>query len=122
MEAISSPFRRTRGDGMENIETTKIDQKCENVNVEQTNFTSSKVNNNIPGALSIYRSNDNQNVSINLTGNLPKGKLIHLVPHLIGSKKNFSLRNKEPKFVPFEPYKAAVSRSPFYIHFFWKPV
>lgn len=111
MEAVSSAFRRTRGDGMENADTTKSDQKKEGHNLEQS-LPSSSVSNtsaNIPGALSIYRSNEDPNAPINLIGKLPQGKLIHLVPHLIGSKKNFSLKNKEPKFVPFEPYKAAVS-------------
>lgn len=91
---------------MENVTTAQSDQNNVIVNLEQIKATKPD---NIPGALSIYRSNDNQNVPIHFAENPPKGKLIHLVPHLIGSKKNFSLKNREPKFVPFEPYKAAVS-------------
>lgn len=42
---------------------------------------------------------------------LPKGKIFNLIPRLIVSNKQLSLqsRNREPRFVPFEPYKAAVN-------------
>lgn len=45
---------------------------------------------------------------------LPKGKIYNLVPKLVGSPSASSSgstfkRTKEPRFVPFEPYKAAVT-------------
>lgn len=42
---------------------------------------------------------------------LPKGKIFNLIPRLIVSNKQLSLqsRNREPRFVPFEPYKAAIN-------------
>lgn len=39
----------------------------------------------------------------------PKGKIFNLVPRLIVSNKQFSLKTKEPRFIPFEPYKGAVN-------------
>lgn len=41
----------------------------------------------------------------------PKGKIFNLIPRLIVSNKQYSLqsKNREPKFVPFEPYKGAVN-------------
>ncbi|XP_055621507.1 golgin-45 isoform X2 [Toxorhynchites rutilus septentrionalis] len=41
---------------------------------------------------------------------VPKGKIFHLVPKLVQiNRAAESLKNKEPKFVPFEPYKGAVN-------------
>lgn len=39
----------------------------------------------------------------------PKGKIFNLVPHLVYSNRTQGLKNKEPRFIPFEPYKAAVN-------------
>lgn len=39
----------------------------------------------------------------------PKGKIFNLVPRLIVTNKQFSLKTKEPRFIPFEPYKGAVN-------------
>lgn len=114
MDKNSLATARTRGDGMENIDAQQMDpklcgktilaRKCES---DKLNASTSKPT--IPGAFSIYRSTDDDSASVKLPAKVPQGKLFYLVPHLVNSKKSFSLKNKEPKFVPFEPYKAAVS-------------
>lgn len=103
---------RTRGDGMENVDTSLIDTASNTIakvvlseNAEKKVLEDSST---IPGAFSIYRSTEESRNSVKLPVKVPKGKLFYLVPHLINTKKSFTLRNKEPKFVPFEPYKAAV--------------
>lgn len=63
----------------------------------------------IPGAKVIYRHDDESSRTVRLPATLPQGKQFFLVPHLVSTKKTFTLKSKEPKFVPFEPYKAAVS-------------
>lgn len=40
---------------------------------------------------------------------VPKGKIFNLVPKLVHSNRSGGLKSKEPKFVPFEPYKGAVN-------------
>ncbi|XP_040161964.1 golgin-45 [Anopheles arabiensis] len=43
---------------------------------------------------------------------VPRGKVFNLVPRLVapgGRPKLATMHNKEPKFVPFEPYKGAVT-------------
>lgn len=110
-------FARTRGDGMENVEVLRNDtnslpnidknKSIESDRVAQTSSQSTTAA--IPGAFSIYRSNEDASNSIKLPAQIPQGKLFYLVPHLVNTKKSFSLKNREPKFVPFEPYKAAVS-------------
>lgn len=54
----------------------------------------------------IYR--DNNSPPKCLPAVQPKGKIFYLVPRLVTPKKPLSSNNKEPKFVPFEPYKGAV--------------
>lgn len=93
---------RTRGDGMEFLDTEKVNTKSID---DLTNHCGMM----IPGATTIYRVDDMQSDSVKLPAKVPKGKPFYLVPHLVETKKNTSLRNKAPKFVPFEPYKAAVS-------------
>lgn len=42
----------------------------------------------------------------------PKGKIFNMIPRLVSTNKSsFSVhsRNKAPRFVPFEPYKAAIN-------------
>lgn len=39
----------------------------------------------------------------------PKGKIFYLIPHLVNSNRTQGLKNREPRFIPFEPYKAAVN-------------
>lgn len=109
---------RTRGDGMENVDTASIDTKTnptsqsvlnegvdEKLGIEGRASTTS-----IPGAISIYRPNDELGNTVKLPAKVPQGKLFYLVPHLISTNRTFTLKNKEPRFVPFEPYKAAVSK------------
>lgn len=96
---------RTRGDGMEYVEPPKSDIQRKLSN-EKNLFSNRKP---IPGATSIYRQNDKTDEPVKLPATIPQGKQFYLVPHLVNTKKSFSLKNKEPRFVPFEPYKAAVS-------------
>uniref|UniRef100_A0A336MVH2 CSON007705 protein n=1 Tax=Culicoides sonorensis TaxID=179676 RepID=A0A336MVH2_CULSO len=54
---------------------------------------------------------EEQRKQVILPAFLPKGKLIQLIPlrkDPVKQKRSFS-RNREPRFVPFEPYKAAVT-------------
>lgn len=108
---------RTRGDGMEFVDTPQNDrnkfsstQKLRDEDVVQASSNSKS----IPGATSIYRPNDESSKSVKLPVKIPQGKQFYLVPHLVNTKKSFTLKNKEPKFVPFEPYKAAVCISQFH--------
>lgn len=87
-------------------EKSSSNSKCtENVDESKSRFGATS----IPGATSIYRPDDASSKSVKLPAKIPQGKQFYLVPHLVNTKKSFSLKNKEPKFVPFEPYKAAVS-------------
>lgn len=111
---------RTRGDGMEFVDITQSDRQTSvktaaqsknliaHTNVESLTSRSST----IPGATSIYRCDDDSSRSVKLPVKVPQGKQFFLVPHLVNTtKKSCSLKTKAPKFVPFEPYKAAVSIS-----------
>lgn len=104
---------RTSGDGMEFVDPAQSDQM--NVKILTKSIALRKVDdltgrsNTIPGANTIYRFNDTESNSVKLPVKIPHGKPFYLVPHLINIKKTHSLKNKAPKFVPFEPYKAAVS-------------
>lgn len=108
---------RTRGDGMEFVDTTQTDRQTSvkvpaivNSLIPQANVESlTSRSSTIPGATSIYRFDDESSKSVKLPAKIPQGKQFYLVPHLVNTKRNCSLRNKAPKFVPFEPYKAAVS-------------
>lgn len=75
---------------------------------QQTLKSAQIKSNSFLGQHLIFR--DNQS-SPSLPGILPKGKIFNLIPRLIVSNKPYSLQNKnrEPKFVPFEPYKGAVN-------------
>lgn len=70
-----------------------------------TNLRSSQTN---PGQNIIYRATDDAHTRP-LPSIKPKGKIFNLVPRLIVSNKQFSLKTKEPRFIPFEPYKGAVN-------------
>lgn len=52
-----------------------------------------------------------EHVSMSLPAVVPKGKIIHLIPRFIKPTEPRRNPNKvrDPKFVPFEPYKAAVN-------------
>lgn len=116
MSSNMSSGGRTRGDGMENVDTVLIDTKTKTISQSMlTEQTDRKIKEDdqasasIPGAFSIYRPNDESRNTVKLPAKVPQGKLFYLVPHLINTTRSFSLKNKEPRFVPFEPYKAAVS-------------
>lgn len=106
---------RTRGDGMEFVDTAQSDSRANGkMPTSIANFNLQKTSENratsIPGATSIYRYDDASSKSIKLPVKMPQGKQFYLVPHLVNTKRTCSLKNKAPKFVPFEPYKAAVSK------------
>lgn len=108
---------RTSGDGMEFVDTTQTDRQtivkapaiAKNLISQASVESLTSRSSTIPGAKSIYRFDDESSKSVKLPVKVPQGKQFYLVPHLINTKRNVSLRNKAPKFVPFEPYKAAVS-------------
>lgn len=97
---------RTRwpGDGMENSEIRSIESP---VNPHSS----------VLGALTTNPRSSHANAGQNKTDAhlqplqaiKPKGKIFNLVPRLIVSNKQFSLKTKEPRFIPFEPYKGAVN-------------
>lgn len=97
---------RTRGDGMEFVDTSQSERA--NIKIPPVS-TANGSTARIPGATTIYRFDDSQSNSVKLPAKIPQGKPFYLVPHLVNTKKSCSLKNKVPKFVPFEPYKAAVS-------------
>ncbi|KAJ8667141.1 hypothetical protein QAD02_008803 [Eretmocerus hayati] len=99
IQAMACPTR-TRGDGMEN--TTK----------EKTDSVEKSLKTRLGEAL-IYHpaSLRQQNSTSPVT---PTGQIVNLVPKTITQMKKekyirHSLKSKEPKFVPYEPYKAAVN-------------
>lgn len=106
---------RTSGDGMEFVDSNQSDTRSKLKSPESSAsvckvFGESKIRNStIPGATTIYRFDDDSSKSVKLPAKVPQGKTFYLVPHLVNTKKTCSLKNKAPKFVPFEPYKAAVS-------------
>ena len=104
---------RTRGDGMEFVDTSQTERANKKISqVSTANCTRKSIDGSttrIPGATTIYRFDDSQSNSVKLPAKIPQGKPFYLVPHLVNTKKSCSLKNKVPKFVPFEPYKAAVS-------------
>ncbi|GLV40257.1 uncharacterized protein CBL_07147 [Carabus blaptoides fortunei] len=88
-------FHRTDGDGMEN--TTQAETS-----------TKTKISKSILGDKLIYRPSDHS--SCLLRPIIPTGKVIHLVPKYVPKKKKtpiYLTKPKDPKFVPYEPYKAA---------------
>lgn len=117
---INLAMTRTSGDGMEQEPSSK----AENCNVAPKNTTlkvehtykkeiperresESKKPIKIPGKDTIYRPEFDESVS--LPAVIPKGKLVLLIPRLVHRKdKSQSTTNREPRFIPFEPYKAAV--------------
>lgn len=107
---------RTSGDGMEFVDSNQSDTRSNVKSPSESSagvckvFGESKIRNSaIPGATTIYRFDDDSSKSVKLPAKVPQGKTFYLVPHLVNTKKTCSLKNKAPKFVPFEPYKAAVS-------------
>lgn len=109
---------RTSGDGMEFVDPTQSDRQtsvkmpmvAKNLISQASVDSLTGRNSTIPGATSIYRFDDDASKSVKLPSKAIQGKAFYLVPHLVNTKRSCSLRNKAPKFVPFEPYKAAVNR------------
>ncbi|KAJ6639356.1 Golgin-45, partial [Pseudolycoriella hygida] len=105
--AAGEESARTRwpGDGMENSEI----RSSENQSVAHMST--------VLGTISNARSSSSNQIRITRTTDAnsqpipikPKGKIFNLVPRLIVSNKQFSLKTKEPRFIPFEPYKGAVN-------------
>lgn len=89
---------RTQGDGMENIANDKLETKGNKIRLGDT--------------LIYHPTNFKQlNSKPPIT---PSGTVVNLVPKSTTHTKKekyilSSLKSKEPKFVPYEPYKAAVN-------------
>lgn len=88
---------------MENSETRPSENQSLSRNSVVANPRPSQPN---PGQTILYRATDAHSP---LPPIKPKGKIFNLVPRLIVSNKQFSLKTKEPRFIPFEPYKGAVN-------------
>ena len=97
VEAQSMPCPgRTQGDGMENVVAAKPEIKQKKTRLGDT---------------LIYHPTNLKQISCS-SPVAPTGTIVNLVPGGITySKKHIlhSLKSKEPKFVPYEPYKAAVN-------------
>ncbi|XP_049276773.1 uncharacterized protein LOC125760565 isoform X1 [Anopheles funestus] len=118
--------RRTEGDGMENEElagsfTAKRSSASSTASSTlipsgdiklPANFSIERL---LPhsGSNPVYRPTElvtSGNTS--LSAIVPRGKVFNLVPRLVspgGRPKLSTMHHKEPKFVPFEPYKGAVT-------------
>jgi hypothetical protein len=94
-------IQRTNGDGMENPDSTHSDLL---INRTSQLSLSEKF---------IYRPNLLGSHSVTTCPTIPPGRMIHLKPQPMPLASNRdvvpkNLKGKEPKFVPYEPYKAAV--------------
>lgn len=107
---------RTSGDGMEHEDIIDVENNNAKIHPEikeTTNKptkqpTDTKNTRPIPGENSIYRPD--QHKPVPLPAVVPKGKLYLLVPKLVKPQKSHhDHQNKEPRFIPFEPYKAAIN-------------
>lgn len=105
--------KRTEGDGMENSSTVSdatVQEQSDSKHEIKTPVVSPPVSQKLRDQF-IYRPEDLKKSSL-----LPPvitGKLVHLVPkNMTLAKKEGTLMStlnaREPKFVPYEPYKAAV--------------
>jgi hypothetical protein len=91
-------IERTQGDGMENVIADKLETK--------------RSRNRLGDTLIYHPTNLKQLGST--TPVTPTGTIVNLVPKNISNVKQerrilHTLKSKEPKFVPYEPYKAAVN-------------
>ncbi|XP_046815510.1 golgin-45 isoform X1 [Vespa crabro] len=89
---------RTQGDGMENVVMNENEAKQSKCRLNDS--------------LIYYPKNLKQSVSTGPV--IPTGTIVNLIPKNITATKGKrqilnSLKTKEPKFVPYEPYKAAVN-------------
>ncbi|CAO1437032.1 unnamed protein product [Diamesa serratosioi] len=105
---------RTEGDGVENtsvasvaevIKTVTITQDKKNINLD--NLGRDFLNKQSHTSL-LYNPSAEANINFPLPVE-PKGKKFYLIPKLHQTKATTMLKNKSPKFLPFEPYKAAVN-------------
>lgn len=92
---------------MENSEIRSIENQTVARNSAHGRITNQTTSYPNPGQNSLHRPTDSH--SQPLQAIRPKGKIFNLVPRLIVSNKQFSLKTKEPRFIPFEPYKGAVN-------------
>ncbi|KAH0951494.1 hypothetical protein HN011_002967 [Eciton burchellii] len=95
---IMGCIERTQGDGMENVIADKLETKRSR---------------NRLGDTLIYHPTNLKQVG-STTPVTPTGTIVNLVPKNISNVKQerrilHTLKSKEPKFVPYEPYKAAVN-------------
>ncbi|KAG9428079.1 golgin-45 [Apis mellifera carnica] len=95
---IMGSIKRTEGDGMENVTAEKIEIKQ----------TKSRL-----GETLIYHPTDLKQLS-SIPPVTPNGPIVNLKPKYVTNVKDEkhilnSLKLKEPKFIPYEPYKAAVN-------------
>lgn len=102
---------RTSGDGMEQEAIAKQDiiKTIESSPSGSTTKTLIKPrNNSIPGDKLIYKPRLMSDTPT-LPSIVPRGKIFNLVPKLVPVHRPTNMNKREPKFVPFEPYKAAVN-------------
>lgn len=98
---------RTSGDGMEQEAISKQDHLIESTSSNRP-INLPPRNNSIPGDKLIYKPRQINDTAI-LPAVIPKGKIFNLVPKIAPVHRPTNLNKREPKFVPFEPYKAAVN-------------
>lgn len=89
---------RTQGDGMENVTADKLEMKRSRCRLGET---------------LIYHPTNLKQLG-STAPVTPTGTIVNLVPKNISNAKQerrilHTLKSKEPKFVPYEPYKAAVN-------------
>ncbi|XP_058795345.1 golgin-45 [Phymastichus coffea] len=99
VQAIACP-KRTQGDGMENVAADRL-----------LDIVEKPIKTRLGEALIYHPTNLKQNSTPPVT---PTGQIVNLVPKTITQIKKekhilHSLKTKEPKFIPYEPYKAAVN-------------
>ncbi|XP_015584712.1 golgin-45 [Cephus cinctus] len=95
---VMSCSGRTQGDGMENVETDKVEIKQAKVRLGDTL---------IYHPMNLKQFNSTPPVA-------PTGTIVNITPKCVMQVKKekhilSSLKSKEPKFIPYEPYKAAVN-------------
>lgn len=107
---------RTQGDGME-YESSTSSSKEQQKYLNSSSSTKSSLNdidNKLPQMHSTstktlhYKPNELTSI-FSPPPVKPKGKIFNLIPHLVYNNRTQGLKSKEPRFVPFEPYKAAVN-------------
>lgn len=102
---------RTQGDGMEHeaLPSTTQQQQQRPINLPP-NFDLERL---LPhsGPNPVYRPTELVTTTggASLRPTIPQGKIFALVPKLVPPNRTGGLKNREPRFVPFEPYKGAVN-------------